>query len=471
MAGIGFELRRMLHKQSLSGRGRAYAFAAIIGSGPWVLSIVAILAIGLANAHHEFTTDVVGQFQVSITCLMAASLIMTSPLQLLFTRFVADRLFEQHASVILSNLFGALLVTLCTAGIAGTVALSLWFNEPMLYRLCMLTGFVTLCGIWIVVIFASAIKAYQHILLVFLLGYGVTFGAALGLRGFGLEGLLVGFVAGQACLFFTLLALVVRQYAGDLLVSFDFMRPVQVYPSLVLTGLFYNIGLWIDKFIFWTNPLTSVHFIGPLHASPLYDLPIFLSYLSLIPGLAIFLIRVETELADKCEQFYLTITRGGTLGQVTQAKQELVGAVRSGLLAMLKVQGATTAVLLMLVDELLVWFGISALHRTLLSIDLVAVVFLLLLMAILNVLFYLDQRLAALRVCLLFCVSNTLFSALSLYLGPAFYGYGFAFSVALTVGTGLLLLLQKLDHLEYETFMLQPVIFEGGHSNTRYRFD
>lgn len=459
MAGIGFELRRMLQKKSLVGRGQAYAFAAIIGSGPWALSIVAILVIGLVNARHEFPSDIVGQFQVSITCLMASSLILTSPLQLLFTRFVADRLFEQRSRVILSNLFGALVVTLCIAGLAGMVALSLWFNESALYRLCMLTGFVTLCAIWIVVIFASAIKAYQHILLVFLLGYGVTLGAALGLRSFGLEGLMIGFVVGQICLLFALLALVVRQYSGDVLVSFDFMRPGQVYPSLILIGLFYNVGIWADKFIFWAAPLTSVHFIGPLYASPLYDLPIFLSYLSLIPGMAIFLIRVETEFAEKCERFYLTITRGGTLGQVTQAKQELVEAVRSGLLAMLKVQGATTLVLLLLVDELLVWFGISALHRTLLSIDLVAVVFQLLLMAILNVLFYLDQRLAALRLCLLFCVSNTLFSALSVYLGPAFYGYGFAFSVALTVGAGLLVLLQKLDQLEYETFMLQPVIF------------
>jgi uncharacterized membrane protein len=44
-----------------------------------------------------------------------------------------------------------------------------------------------------------------------------------------------------------------------------------------------------------------------------------------------------------------------------------------------------------------------------------------------------------------------------LYLGPAFFGYGFALAVLLTAGAGLLTLSRKLDQLECETFMLQPV--------------
>lgn len=459
MAGIGFELRRLLQKDSISGRGQAYAFAAIIGSGPWVLSIVAILAISLVNIRQNFPSAFVNQFQVSITYLMAFSLILTSPLQLMLTRFVADRLFEQRHRLILGNLFGALVVTFFTAGLLGVIALALWFDGSLLYQQCLLTGFVTLCGIWVVVIFASAVRAYQHILLSFLVGYGITVGAALGLRDFGLTGLLLGFVVGQVCLFFTLLVLVIRQYPGDLLVSFDFLRRGQIYQSLIFTGIFYNAGVWADKFLFWTDSLTGVHVIGPLRASPIYDLPIFLSYLSLIPGMAVFLLRIETDFSEKCENFYLTITRGGTLVQVMQAKKELAQAVWVGMRAMLKVQGATTIILLMLGDELLMEFGIAPMYRTLLTIHLVAVVMLLLLLAVLNVLFYLDQRQAALRLCLLFFASNTLFSWLSLQLGPGYFGYGFAVATLLTGSVGLVILLRKLDQLEYETFMLQPVFF------------
>lgn len=459
MAGIGFELRRLMQKKTIGGQGQAYAYAAIIGNGPWVLSMVAILAVGLIHTRKGFTPDFVGQFQVSITYLMAFSLIMTSPLQLMFTRFVADRLYERRHQVVMANLFGALIVTFFTSGLLGAIALALWFDGSLFYRQCMLTGFVTLCCIWIVVIFASAIKAYHQIVLVFLIGYGITVGASLGLRDFGLTGLLLGFVVGQACLFFTLLALVVRQYPGNLMVSFDFLRWDHIYPSLIFTGFFFNAGAWIDKFIFWTDPLTGISVLGPMRASPIYDLPIFLSYLSLIPGMAVFLIRIETDFAEKCETFYRTITRDGTLAQIMEAKKELVESVRVGMLAMLKIQGATTIVLLVMGEELLRWFGISQTHRALLNIDLLAVLGKLLLLAILNVLFYLDQRQAALRLCVLFFVSNTLFSWLTLHLGQAFYGYGFALSVLLTGTVGLAVLLQKLDQLEYETFMVQPMVF------------
>ena len=51
------------------------------------------------------------------------------------------------------------------------------------------------------------------------------------------------------------------------------------------------------------------------------------------------------------------------------------------------------------------------------------------------------------------------FSWISLGLGPALHGYGFFASVALTAAAGFVILLQKLNQLEYETFMLNPVTF------------
>ena len=45
MAGIGFELRHMLRKNTLLSLVQAYAYASVIGSGPWVFSIVGILLI------------------------------------------------------------------------------------------------------------------------------------------------------------------------------------------------------------------------------------------------------------------------------------------------------------------------------------------------------------------------------------------------------------------------------------------
>ena len=53
MAGIGFELRKMLRRKTLLGLMQAYTYAGLIGAGPWVLSIVGILLIkrGRYQAH------------------------------------------------------------------------------------------------------------------------------------------------------------------------------------------------------------------------------------------------------------------------------------------------------------------------------------------------------------------------------------------------------------------------------------
>ncbi len=74
MAGIGFELRKLLKSDSLVGLLQAYAYAGVISSGPWVLSIIGILVIGLLSvdgggARRSWCT----QFQVSVTYLIAVS--------------------------------------------------------------------------------------------------------------------------------------------------------------------------------------------------------------------------------------------------------------------------------------------------------------------------------------------------------------------------------------------------------------
>ena len=77
------------------------------------------------------------------------------------------------------------------------------------------------------------------------------------------------------------------------------------------------------------------------------------------------------------------------------------------------------------------------------------------LMAILNVFFYLDQRRIVLVLCVEMVVLNIVFTALTLHLGAAFYGYGFAGAMLVTLCTGMVLLTRQLNRLEYETFMLQ----------------
>ena len=316
MAGIGFELRRLLKKESLFGIIRAYSYAGVISSGPWVLSILCVMLIGVLSIGRVIPQKLIVQYLVSVTHLMAASLIATSPLQLLFTRFISDRLFEKRDKVVLPNLLGALLITTLVSGILG-IALTLGvLREAFLYELLMVASFVTLANIWVVVIFLSGMKSYHAILAVFFGGYGTAFIASLLLRSQGMVGLLSGFFIGQCVLFFAMIYLVIRQYPGEKLLAFEFLSPRRSYYSLAATGLMFNLAIWADKFIFWWTPAISQPIIGPLRASIIYDLPIFLAYLSIIPGMSVFLVRMETDFVESYDKFYSAVRHGDTLDHI-----------------------------------------------------------------------------------------------------------------------------------------------------------
>jgi uncharacterized membrane protein len=461
MAGIGFELRELLRRDSLWGLVRAYAYAGLISSGPWVLSILGVMGIGVLSVGPVAAVEV-RQFLVSVTYLMAGSLILTGALQLTFTRFIADRLFDKEERSVLPNLLGALTLSIGAAGVLGSLVFvplpeaMAWahLGGSVVYRVLLVVTLATLSGCWITVVLLSGLKEYRRVMGSFLAGYFVSFVAALALRPFGLSGLLGGFLAGQILLLFLMLALVIARYPSDRLVSFEFFDRRRAYLSLSLTGLLYNVGIWIDKLIFWFTPSTSEPVLGPLRASIIYDLPIFLAYLSILPGMAVFLVRVETDFAEEYHGFFDAVRGGETLGEIRRRRDRLTLAVRRGMSEILKIQGITVLVLLLAGPRLLDYVGISRLHLQLFSIDLVGVAMQVLMLAVFNVLFYLDERRAVLSLSALFVAINVVLTIASQAAGPAFYGYGFALSTAVTSIAGLLVTSRKLDRLEMHTFML-----------------
>ena len=457
MAGIGFELRRMLRKDTLLGLVQAYAYASVIGSGPWVLSIVGILLVGIFSASVVVPGVLVTQFQTSVTYLVACSLIYTGLVQLAFTRFISDRLFEKRKDMVLPNLHGLLVLVLLGACVLGTAALFIALpGLGLVYRLLMLAGFALLCGVWVLTVLLSGMKRYKAIVLLFGVSYGLIVVSALLMRPWGLEGLLGGFVLGNYVLLVGMWLLVVREFnpAGPI-IAFDFARRAMLYPTLMAIGLLYNLGVWIDKFMFWYFPPTSDAIIGSLRASIIYDLPVFLAYLSIIPGMAVFLVRIETDFVEFYDKFYDAVRGGGSLEYIETMRDEMVYSIQQGLGEIAKIQTLAVLVPFVAGPVLLDALGISRLYLPLLQVQVIGAGLQVGLMAVLNVFFYLDQRRTVLLLCVLFVLLNVLLTGWTLAHGAALYGYGFALATLLTLGVGLALLTRRLNRLEYQTFMLQ----------------
>lgn len=454
MAGIGFELRKILKKNTLLSYIEAYGLAAVVGSGPWVLSIVALMVIGLISIGRIFPNELIIQYLVLITYLMAGSLILSGLFQLLLTRFISDRLFENRGQDVTPNLLGCIMIVSLMALALGIGVLMLTSLPPAL-EVVMLTAFVILCNLWLIIVFLSGMKQYYRIVFTLCLGYALMVLLSWVLPPYGILGLLIIFAFCQGLITFVLLLFILRHYETDRLVSFAFLSRRQAFFSLMLCGLFYNLGVWVDKFSFWFDPTVSFQVIDIFRASYIYDLPIFIAYLAIIPGMAVFMLHVETDFASANERFYKSVRDGGTLEAIFLLKDQMVLACKNSLYQIFKVQGITLALLLLWCEEILVLLKIDLAYLHLLYVDLVGVSLQVMLMAILNIMFYLDKRYQALILILLMGISNFLLTQASIMLGPEFYGYGFALAMLISTLTGLVLLSRQFNRLEYSTFMLQ----------------
>ena len=457
MAGIGFELRKLLNKRSYSGLLQAYAYAGIISSGPWVLSILGIMLIGLLSVGVTVPNAQITQFQVTVTYLFLGSLVLTGLVQLSFTRFVADRLFAKDDEAILPNFNGLMFVALNVSLLCTLPIVVFWFPEQtVLYRLLFVMGFAIMSAIWVATVFLSGMKHYEAIVLIFFVGYSATMALALLFRRYlGMEGLLLGFVMGHFILLAGMVWLIYKNYHSDRFIAFDIWKRGAMYRSLMATGFFFNLGVWIDKLLFWYYPGTGQNVIGPLSSSVIYDFPIFLAYLTIIPGMAVFLVRIETDFVEYYNKFYDAVREGATLDYIERMRNHMVYYVQRGLFDIAKIQAITILVVFVMGEALLNALGISTLYLPLLFVDVAGAGLQVVLLGILNVLFYLDQRRAVVWLTALLLATNLLFSALSIQLGAAWFGYGFAISMLVTVLAGMWVLNRRLESLEFETFMLQ----------------
>ncbi len=456
MAGIGFQLRRILRNNSFYNFLRAYGYASVLSSGPWLLAVFGIVLISLIKYRYPRFAVSITQFQTSITYLFAASLTLAGIAQFSFTRYVSDLIFAEREKDIIPTYCGALLCMVVIASIVGFIADALFFvNTPTLYRLLMVFSFIVLCANWLSSSLLSGLKAYNAILIVFFGGYALTVGLGYWLFSFGLVGLMMAFFTGQVLLLAGMVFVLFRSHFSQQLMSFDFLKPGKMFGTLILVGLFYNLAIWVDKVVFWFSPSTGMNVMGPLFTSPIYDLPIFFSYLTMIPGMAVFLFRLETDFVEYYDQYYNAIRGGDSLTNILNYRQQMVSAAYFGIVEIAKVQGFMIILMFLAGKSILHFFGVSIYYAHILNVATIAAALQVILLGLLNILFYLDKKHQAVLITAFFFVSNLVLTMITVHLGVYYYAYGLAASLLASNLLAFFLLDYDFRNLEYMTFMLR----------------
>ncbi len=458
MAGIGFQLRALANRGGLGDMAMAYVYGLFLVAGPWVFTVLTILGINLA-LKPSISWEETQVFRSVIIYNFCFTLILTGPVVLLSTRYLADQIYRRDARHIPFALFASLaaagLLTLLVA--AGFYLGPVHLDAPVEWLAILNFGLIS--AIWITGPFLSIIRDFRSISLAFLLGCV----AALVLTVRWADqlddaGVLAIFNAALALVLAAILVPVGRSYAGPVVIDRSLLRFIRLRWEIAAFGLFYYLGIWIDKIIMWHAGLKgSIRVGGVLATFPLYDSALFMAQLLAIPAFVFFFIHVETRFYEYYRRLYgsfeanasrrLVESRMNALGQFALAQL----ATCTGLLALL------ATLLLVALPALQVGFGSNALQAGIFQTGLIGTVFHTGFLLTLVFLLYFDLRGAAAALTALFFVLNGGLTIGLLSLGPAYFGAGYALASAICFATALLVLVRELPWLAYHAFITNNV--------------
>ncbi|MFA7002132.1 MAG: exopolysaccharide Pel transporter PelG, partial [Candidatus Omnitrophota bacterium] len=287
MAGIGFNLQKILENDTYFASFKAYFYSAVIAAGPWILSILTLFSLTYFAPDNISLYEVMS-FRGVIIYIFAFSLIAVGLFQFPLTRYLADRLFLGERETVLPVFNAAALVLVVMQLASGLLYVALGEGDWHTGILAVMV-YIAVSMIWLCMIFLSALKAYRTIAASYLAGSALAIGSSLVLgHERGLDGYLLGYLAGHLLIVVLWSARLYREFRSPYLFDFQFLSFTWKNKRLMATGFLYALGIWIDKIVFWLSPQATQ--VAPLlRLMPLYDSATFLAYLTMIPSLCLFL--------------------------------------------------------------------------------------------------------------------------------------------------------------------------------------
>ncbi|CCO24109.1 exopolysaccharide Pel transporter PelG [Maridesulfovibrio hydrothermalis] len=456
MAGIGFELRKMLRGDSYLAEMSAYLYAAMVSSGPWLMSVLCLAVLGLYS-YSGFSQEDQDIFRTTIVYVYAFTLIYVGYIQLVVTRYLADKFYTGDEKITLTAFYTSAVIVLIAGAVIGVGGI--WFFElTFTYKIIAVVLFLIVAMIWLAMIFLSAVKDFRSIVQAFAIGTSTSVGGAFLLYPMmGLEGYLLGYTAGQALIFFWLLARLLAEFPTGKVWDSSMLTYFLKYWELALIGMFFNLAIWVDKIMFWFAP-DSRMVVPYLRTHNMYEGPIFFAYLTIVPTLAIFLVKIETRFYEHYHDYFAKIISKKELSSILQEKQGMIRMLRESLREILIVQGTVTLLCMFMASDFIDIVGLSPLQRPLLQIALVGSLMQVMLSVAVIILFYFDLRKEVLAVTLVFLFSNMGLTYLTMHLGFTFYGYGYCYSCLISLMFAYYLVSKSVKDLEYLTFSSQPLM-------------
>ena len=456
MAGIGFALRSLARQESLSALVKASGHAAIIAAGPWLFTIFSLATI-TALVERIVGGDTLATFRAIIIYAFATSLVLVAPVTIVATRLVADELWRHETGKVRALLIAGFMYAIASVT-AGDAVLIYYFSLPAILAFALYSATAIVAMIWVALAFCGAIRDYKGITFSFVAGLllAIIAATAAALMDLGAAGMVWGFATGLTLTFFGLTLRVLETFPGALSGPFHALgamaRGFKSYAELAIGALLGTAGVWVDKWVFWFSDEGQTVPGGLIHA-PLYDSAMFIASLVIIPALAQFVVKLETEFFERYQHYYGTIQSHGTIDQIETARQRLASFSLESLVLIAVSQAALAAVLALTAPAIVEVLNLQFRQIAILRYGALGSVFLFIFIAATSMIVFFDRRRIYLVLQALFFTLNLILSIVTVQLGEDYYGVGYFLAAFVASAVALVIADQTFGKLNYLTFI------------------
>jgi uncharacterized membrane protein len=455
VAGIGFNLEKILEGDTYIDSVKAHFYSTIIAAGPWLLSILTLFALSMFTPRNIDLYEL-SFFRTAIIYIYAFSLIIVGFLQLTVTRYAADKLYtRENESFVPAFAASAALVLVVQSAVVFAFLKLAGVGETAGWLIGM--NYLVISMIWLVMIFLTALRDYGAISIAYATGSIIAVAGSLGLgSAYGVTGYFAGYLVGHLVIVVLLSARIYIEFPSTQPFDPGVYAYLGKHKTLLLVGFFYNLAIWIDKIVFWLSP-HSVAIAPFLRSFPAYESASFFAYLTVVPALSIFLVRVETDFYRKYRRYYTTILARGSYADIVQARREMGESLRRSAGVVVKYQGLISLAAITFAPEIAALFNMPWMNLPIFRVVVLGAFLQTLLLIILTIGLYFDFQGLALAISAVFLATNGVFTFLTTKMEFPFFGFGYLASSFVSLVFAFYATDFTMRRLEYLTFASQPV--------------
>jgi uncharacterized membrane protein len=438
----------MLDRDTLGSSAAAFLTGVAVTSGPWLLTTLALVLVRLTAPGTG-----VGHAERIITVVYAVVIVLSAPIDIILSRYAADRVYERRHDQIAAPLRWVLASTLVAFTVVGALAMAVLAPPAALVVPGALLATVV-GGQWLLLSAAGGLSSPGIILHAFAAGAPASVLAALALSrltALGQAGHLIGFALGQTITLAILLVGTLRALPPAEDDRASIAPALRDYWLLAVSAFAFQGGLWIDKLIVWAQH-------GGLAASS-YAAAAAIAWLSVVPACAFLFVQVETAFHRRFRAFYDSLHIGASLPELDRQAGMLRLEVDRTLRGTVVVQACVTFPCLLAAPAVARHLDLAGVGADALPWLLLGAAPQVIAMAATLLLYYFDFRNSALLAAVTQLVGNALGTLAADAVGAPL-GAGYAGACLLSCAVGIGLLARRTSNLVERTFQEQPYGFE-----------